>query len=142
MTPTLYGRWQTRLLLMLVVGGLITLPFAAGWIGPGGSQFFWILGYLIFFGFFFWDPLYNYVQSFRWDRDWPAALQFLAGLWEAFFIVLLIKIFQLPLLGDQELPLSWFICHYSLVWLGIFIVSQSLMRLIFPRWRFRGGQWL
>jgi hypothetical protein len=34
MTPTLFGRWQTRLFLFATVGVLITLPFYLGIIGP------------------------------------------------------------------------------------------------------------
>jgi hypothetical protein len=141
MTPTLFGRWQTRLLLLATVGVLVTLPFSLGTIGPGASsEFFWILFYVALFGLV-WDILYNYLQKFRWDRDWPGALQLLAGIWEAVFIACVVKLFGLPYL-TQELPLNWFIIHYSLVWLGLYITSQSLMRILFPRWRFKGGQWI
>lgn len=144
MTPTLLGRWQTRLLLLATVGILVTLPFAMGIIGPGSSSvYFWILAYIAIFGLG-WDVLYNYLQKFRWDRDWPAAFQLLAGIWEAVFVGCGAKLFGLlPLpVPKEELSLGWFLVHYSVVWLAVFTVSQSLMRILFPRWRFRGGQWL
>lgn len=141
MTPTLFGRWQTRLLLLATVGVLITLPFSVGIIGPGASsEFFWIVGYVALFGLL-WDVLYNYLQKFRWDRDWPGAFQLLAGIWEAIFIACVVKLFGLPNV-PRELPINGFIFHYSLVWLGVYITSQTLMRIVFPRWRFKGGQWL
>lgn len=141
MTPTLFGRWQTRLFLLATVGVLVTLPFSLGIISPGADPvFFWILGYVALFGLF-WDVLYNYLQKFRWDRDWPAAFQLLAGIWEAIFIACGVKLLGLPNVA-RELPLFWFVVHYSLVWLSVFIASQSLMRILFPRWRFKGGQWL
>jgi hypothetical protein len=141
MTPTLFGRWQTRLLLLATVGVLITLPFSLGIIGSGASsEFFWILGYVALFGLL-WDVLYNYLQKFRWDRDWPGAFQLLAGIWESIFIAAVVKLFGLPNV-PQELPINGFIFHYSLVWLGFYIASQTLMRILFPRWRFKGGQWL
>ncbi len=142
MTPTLLGRWQTRLLLLLTVGVLITLPFFWGKFGgKSGPVFFFVLGYVAVFGFV-WDWVYNYLQQFRWDADWPAVFQLLAGVWEGVFLALLFSLFELPGVPRQEFSLGVFILHYSFVWLGVFLVSQSLMRILFPRWRFKGGQWL
>jgi hypothetical protein len=144
MTPTLFGRWQTRLLLLATVGILVSLPFAIGWIGPSAnSVYFWILGYVAVFGLG-WDVLYNHLQKSRWDRDWPAAYQLLAGIWELVFVFCGVKLLGfLPIpLPKEELPLAVFLLHYSVVWLAVFISSQSLMRIIFLRWRFRGGEWL
>ena len=144
MTPTLFGRWQTRLLLLATIGVVVSLPFAMGLIGPGAnSVYFWILGYVAIFGLI-WDVLYNYLQKSRWYRDWPAAYQLVAGIWESVFIFCGVKLFGfLPIpIPKAELTLGDFLLHYSLVWLAVFIASQSLMRIIFPRWRFRGGQWL
>lgn len=143
MTPTLFGRWQTRLFLLATVGFLITLPFYLGiirlnLIAGYHPIFFWILGYVAFFGCG-WDIVYNYLQKFRWDRDWPGVLQLLSGIWEAVFLVLIVKIVGLPGV-PKELPLFGFVLHYSLVWLSVYIAAQTLMRILFPRWRFRGGQ--
>jgi hypothetical protein len=143
MTSTLFGRWQTRLFLFATVGVLITLPFYLGIIGPDlidgeHSIYYRILGYIALFGCG-WDILYNYLQKFRWDRDWPGALQLVAGIWEAVFVGCGVKLLGLPGIA-KELPLVWFAIHYSLVWLSIYTASQALMRILFPRWRFRGGQ--
>lgn len=140
MTPTLTGRWQTRILLLATVGVLVTLavslPFAEFGLAP---LFLTVLVYVALFGVG-WDVLYDYLQKFRWDHDWPAVYQLLAGIWEAVFIAILFKTIGLPGL-TREMPLGIFAMHYSLVWLAVFAASQSLMRIIFPRWRFRGGQW-
>ena len=146
MTPTLLGRWQTRLLLMSTIGLIITLLFCAGFLGnPSGSVYFAILIYLILFGLG-WDCLYMFLQGFRWDQDWPAFLQWLAALWEAFFFLLIrvILAIQLPFtdVDGGDFPVTWFIVHYLMVWIAVFITSQSLMRLLFPKWRFHGGEWL
>ncbi|MBD2362641.1 hypothetical protein H6G36_15860 [Anabaena minutissima FACHB-250] len=144
MTPTLFGRWQTRLLLLSTVGVLVSLPFAMGLIGGiPDSIYFWILGYVAIFGLG-WDVLYNYLQKFRWDRDWPAAYQLLAGIWELVFVFCGVEIFDfLPLPEPKDsIDLDAFVLHYSVVWLSVFIASQSIMRILFPRSRFRGGQWL
>ena len=69
MTPTLFGRWQTRLFLLATVGVLVTLPFSMGLIGSGGSPalFFWILGYVALFGLG-WDVVYDKIKKSLWDR--------------------------------------------------------------------------
>ncbi|NJL40747.1 MAG: hypothetical protein HC840_22135 [Leptolyngbyaceae cyanobacterium RM2_2_4] len=141
MTPTLFGRWQSRLLLLATVGLLVTLPFSMGWIVPGSYPvFLGVLGYVAAFGLG-WDLLYDYLQKIRWDRDWPAAFQLLAGIWEAGFILLLFRTVGLPGVA-RTTPIGWFALHYSLVWLAVFTVSQTLLRVVFLRSRFRGGQWL
>ncbi len=141
MTPTLIGRWQTRLFLLATVGVLVTLAFVGLQTGnQPRSIYFWVLGYINCFGFF-WDIFYIKIQKFRWDRDWPGAFQLLAGIWEALFLLTLIKIIGLPGISPIEFNLGLFIFHYSCVWMAIFITSQSLIRILFPYWRFRGGQW-
>ncbi|MDT9340352.1 hypothetical protein VV11_013190 [Trichodesmium erythraeum 21-75] len=134
MTPTLFGRWQTRLLLLATVGILITIPF-------GELIYFLVLGYIAVLGLF-WDILYDLLQKFRWDRDWPGIYQLLAAIWEAIFLLFIAKTIDLPLLEMSDFKITNFALHYSLVWLGLYIVSQTVMRIYFPRWRFRGGRWL
>ncbi|MBD3882901.1 hypothetical protein IFO70_14110 [Phormidium tenue FACHB-886] len=136
MTLTLLGRWQTRLLLLAVFGALVSIPFA---IGFGDFVFFVSIFYVALFGVG-WDILYNHLQTFRWDHDWPAAFQLLAGIWEAVFLIMMFAIVGLPGFS-REMPISLFLLHYSFVWLAVFTASQTLMRVVFPRWRFQGGQW-
>ena len=137
MTPTLLGRWQTRILLLLTVGVLISVPFSMGFLGfPPGLSYFFVLFYVGLFGIF-WDIIYTQIQKYRWDRDWPAAYQLFAGIWEIIFILFTLSF--LP--GVEKEPLT-ILMHYIIVWTSIFIASQSLMRILFVRWRFFGGQWL
>ncbi|MGB3532497.1 MAG: hypothetical protein WBA13_03160 [Microcoleaceae cyanobacterium] len=141
MTPTLIGRWQTRLLLFTTVGVLVTLPFCFGYFGTMPSWIYlWILGYLAIFGLI-WDRLYIYLQNFRWDRDWPGIFQLLAGIWEAGFLIIIVKVLPLPGIAAEGLNLQIFVLHYSLVWIAMYIASQTVMRILFPHWRFRGGCW-
>ena len=142
MTPTLFGRWQTRLFLLATVGVVATLPFYLGIIVPNlGAFSFCILAYVALFGLV-WDVLYIYLQRFRWDRDWPGVLQLLTGVWEGLFLACFFKIVGLPGVPKAEMSLLWFTVHYSLVWLAVYLASQSLMRILFPRWRFWGGRLL
>lgn len=149
MTPTLAGRWQTRLLLLSTIGLAVTLLFSYFATMPDYTTPLALLSYVLGFGLV-WDWLYNYLQRFRWDRDWPPAFQLFAGIWEGFFIWVVIQwILTWQPLGWPQLPgvafdltLTNFLVHYTSVWLTTFLASQSLLRIIFPRWRFHGGEWL
>ncbi|PAX45711.1 hypothetical protein [Brunnivagina elsteri] len=140
MTPTLFGRWQTRLLLLATVGLLVTLPFVLAAPDSEKGIYFVVIGYVAIFGII-WDVFYDRIQKYRWDRDWPAVYQLFAGIWEMLFVLCGVKLIGLPAI-PKELPLDKFLLHYSAVWLAVFIASQSLMRILFVRSRFRGGQWL
>ncbi|HEY1014617.1 MAG TPA: hypothetical protein VGE07_18045 [Herpetosiphonaceae bacterium] len=136
MTPTRAGRWQTRLFLLGTVGALATALFGllfGDWRTP-----FALLGYVLLAGFA-WDALYDVLQGFRWDHDWPPAYQLAAGVAEGGAIWLLHALVGLPGVADGLAP-GRFLAHYGAVWLLTFLCSQGPMRLLFPRWRFNGGE--
>jgi len=159
MTPTLFGRWQTRIFLLATYGLLVTLFF--GWLfsdseillsGLDDDQtvlsvlgdyqtVLSVLGYVIVFGLF-WDLLYNFMQRFRWDSDWPPTYQFGAAVVEAIFLYVLLFLLEdyIPVPGVGALTLTQFLAHYWTVWIVIFLLSQSAMRIWFPRWRYNGGE--
>lgn len=137
MTPTLAGRWQTRVFLLATVGLIITLLFVL--VSGGNAVFLKILGYVALFGLA-WDVVYILLQRLRWDRDWPAAFQVLNGVTEGVFLYAVIALFGLPGLPSKDVPLWAFVVHYGLVWLAVFLSSQGPMRAIFPFWRFHGGR--
>jgi hypothetical protein len=139
MTPTLLGRWQTRLVLLGTLGVLITVLFVGFYPSSPAPPFFIVLGYVALLGLG-WDVLYQALQQRRWDHDWPAIFQLGAGLWEGMVIYGVMISVGLPGIGDSMAP-GPFWGHYGTVWLGYFLTSQSLLRVLFPRWRFRGGQW-
>ncbi|NJR17507.1 MAG: hypothetical protein HC785_18530 [Calothrix sp. CSU_2_0] len=142
MTPTLYGRWQTRIFLLMTIGVIVTLPFALGYIGIGTSGiYFWVLFYAGIFGLT-WDILYNWLQKFFWDHDWPGVVQFCACIVEGILLSLLIQLNLLPNIPQPEFNLQWFVIHYSTVSIFAYLTAWVIMRLFFPRWRFRGGVWM
>jgi hypothetical protein len=121
---------------------LFTFPFAFGFVGNQASSiYFWVLLYIGLFGLV-WDCLYHLLQQLLWDHDWPGVLQFLAAVVEALFLGGLIKFFGLPHISPSALNLNLFALHYSLVWVTVYLSSWVVMRLFFPRWRFRGGRWI
>ena len=129
MTPTLLGRWQTRFLLLSTIGFVLTLPFLLffRWTPLINLVLVIVVGFL-------WDIFWQFLTRLRWDRDWPPAYQLGAGIVEGIAIYLLDRLLRLPV----TIPV--FLVHYGLVWLATFLVSQSMMRVLFPRWRYRGGQ--
>ena len=134
MTPTLTGRWQTRLALLATLGVVVTALFALAY---ANLAFVVVLVYVALFGVV-WDVIYIALQQYRWDRDWPAAFQVLNGLVEG--VVLYLAITQLGLPGvPRDLPLPVFVAQYGLVWLVVFLWTQGPMRALFPFWRFHGG---
>lgn len=142
MTPTLYGRWQTRLFLLSTVGLLITWLYSLGLFGVSpGLEYYWVLMYIGLLGVG-WDILYSYFQKFLWDHDWPGIFQFLSAILEATLLVFLVHLDLLPHLSSDHFNLVSFIKHYSTVWTFSYLSSWTVMRILFPRWRFRGGEWL
>jgi hypothetical protein len=138
MTPTYFGRIQTRLLLLATVGTFVTFFYAilAAAISGDFVPFFFpfiLLTLVAVFGVF-WDILYNFAQKLRWDRDWPPAFSFITAFIEMLPVMLIALLLNVnPIL---------FLFHYWSVWWATFIMALGPMRVIFPRWRFRGGQWL
>ena len=143
MTPTLMGRWETRLLLLGTIGLAVTLIF--GRILHDLMTPLAVLGYVLVIGFV-WDILYGIVQSFRWDRDWPPVFQLAAGIVEGAFLWAVIVLANAQFEGlpgvDPHLTFAMFFAHYVIVWVTTFLATQGLLRIIFPRWRFHGGKWL
>ncbi|MGB0384357.1 MAG: hypothetical protein ACPGWR_05990 [Ardenticatenaceae bacterium] len=143
MTPTLMGRWQTRLLLLGTIGLGVTLVF--GRVVEELTTLLAVLGYVVVMGFV-WDILYGIVQNFRWDQDWPPVLQLAAGVVEGVFLWGVIVLASAQFEGlpgvDGELSFGMFFVHYATVWITTFLATQGLLRIIFPRWRFHGGKWV
>jgi hypothetical protein len=142
-TPTLLGRWETRFFLFAIIGGLISLVvslFLSGFKTPLVLTPFIVLGYVFLFGLV-WDAIYQNILYFRWDRDWPTTFQVLAGIAEGALVWLLIHYVGLPGVSSSALPLPIFLIHYGSIWLTIFVVTQGPLRIVLPRWRFRGGEW-
>ncbi|OWY60814.1 hypothetical protein B7486_67155, partial [cyanobacterium TDX16] len=92
MTPTLFGRIQTRVFVLLVVGGLWTLvvvPFLPV-TGPDlvitrfdleGILEVYEAAYSILIGVTIlgclWELPYHLLQQFRWEKDWPTFFGFI-----------------------------------------------------------------
>lgn len=142
MTLTLRGRWQTRALLLGTVGLLATLTVGLT-LGDLLTPLA-LLGYVLLLGFG-WDILYQYLQTWRWDRDWPPAFQLAGGIAEGLLVWGLVQVSRSVVAGlpgvATTLTTPQFVVHYVVVWLMMFLGTQGPLRVLFPRWRYRGGEW-
>jgi hypothetical protein len=144
--PTLSGRIQTRLFLLAVIGIPWTLLISL--IGPranGGhlSQVFettyWVLAEVAIVGSVVWEPLYHFSMQFRWEKDWPIMFSLLQGIPEGIVAYVLLRN-----IGPAPMPpavtTATFLTQFIPLWVFVWLVSIGPMRVIVPRWRFRGGR--
>lgn len=152
MIPTLMGRWQVRLFLFAVIGLPVTF-FYILWVlifGLNGFPFSYVTGQL--YGFLLailllglvLDPLYIFIQTFRWDRDWPFAFQLFFS-WVEFGIVLtLARLGWVPWLDEAFFNIDGAIRiaigHFTWVFIPSFIALLGLIQVLFIRWRFKAGR--
>lgn len=138
MTPTLVGRIQTRWFVLLVIGIPWTV-FLMGFAALAGSSYgSLLLGGLMVLGVVgllgtVWEFAYHGLQQLRWEKDWPALFGFLTIINEGLVLALVMVLLDRPL-G----PLGWF--HFVTTWLWMWVWVNGPMRVVAPRWRYRGGR--
>lgn len=143
MVPTLNGRIQTRIILLAVVGGLITLiivPFLPG-SAPLGDKYrdgFLVLASVAVLGVL-WELLYHLLMQWRWEKDWPTLFGLVEGVPEGALIWILLSAGAIPGIVGKVSGAA-FLIQFILVWLGVWLVANGPMRVPFIRWRFHGGR--
>ena len=143
MTPTLFGRIQTRLFLLATVGVVWTIiitPLVA--VVNGGSPLgatykatFLALLLVAVLGTVLWEPIWHLLMLFRWDKDWPALFILLESIPEGILVY-----FLLTGPFGQGVSAAAFLLDFGTVWLAVFFAAHGPMRVPFLRWRFRGGR--
>ena len=136
MTPTLVGRIQSRLLIVLGVG-LVWTILVGPFLPAGGASLGSVYGvtiraviYTAVVGAIVWEPIYHLIQQYRWEKDWPTGLGLATMVPEGLLV--------LAFLG--EVPVGAFLLHFVTTWLLIWFVINGPLRVLLPRWRFRGGR--
>ena len=134
MLPTLIGRIQTRVFLLVVVGGFWTLlltPFL-------GAGTFLVLIAVLVLGVG-WELLYHFIQQFRWEKDWPTFFGLVTAINEGLLLWLLLSAGAVPGL-PSGVPGGVFLVQFVTTWLIVWLVANGPMRVPFVHWRFRGGR--
>ncbi|MEM7275134.1 MAG: hypothetical protein AAF547_18780 [Actinomycetota bacterium] len=139
MTPTLLGRIQTRVVVVLVVGlawTLVVTPF----LPAGGAPLGEVYGMTIravfavaVIGAVAWEPLYHWIQQYRWEKDWPTGFGLITAGPEGLVVYLVLR-------ASGPVPGGAFLIHFLSTWLLIWFVLNGPLRILLPRWRFRGGR--
>jgi hypothetical protein len=141
--PTLNGRIQTRIFLLAVVGGLITLiivPVLPG-SAPLGDKYrnaFLVLLSVAVLGVL-WELLYHLLMQWRWEKDWPTLFGLVEGIPEGVLIWVLLGAGAIPGIVGKVSGAD-FLIQFILVWLGVWLAANGPMRVPFIRWRFHGGR--
>lgn len=140
MTPTLIGRWQTRLALLATVGAAWTAALVPLLPRPAGASLMdaYRLGFLALaitavIGCIAWDPIYQGLQQFRWEKDWPSLYALLVGVNEGVATWLVLRQFG-------ALHTVAFAIHFATTWLFIWFAVIGPIRVVLLRRRFIGGR--
>jgi hypothetical protein len=142
--PTLGGRIQTRLILLAVIGGLVTLiigpvlPVSAP-LGTVYKYNFIILAAVAVIGIA-WEFLYHFLMQWRWEKDWPTLFGLLTAVNEGLLVWLLLRAGAIPGIPAGAVPTDAFVIDFLAVWISVWLVANGPMRVPFIRWRFHGGR--
>jgi hypothetical protein len=142
MVPTLYGRIQTRIILLAVFGGawtLIVTPLLPdrSRSGPSYAASFTVLAVVLVVGVA-WEILYHGLQQFRWEKDWPTLFGLITMVPEGAAVWWLITGDLIP--GLHGLPISAFLVHFVSTWIVTWLIANGPLRIVSVRWRFSGGR--
>ncbi len=136
MTPTIFGRIQSRVFLVFTFGLLwsfLVLPILprpeGASLGDVASDVMRSLVLVAILGVV-WEVAYHGLQQLRWEKDWPSLFALLTGINEGLLLYFV--------LGDM--PMATFLAHFISTWIVIWLAAHGPMRVLFLRWRFRGGR--
>jgi hypothetical protein len=135
--PTLNGRIQTRVFVLLIVGGLWTLLITP-LIGASYRTTYIVLLAVIVLGVG-WEFVYHLLQQFRWEKDWPTFFGLITAVNEGALLWLLLELDAVP--GIVETPsFGAYLTQFLTTWIVVWLVVNGPMRVPFIHWRFRGGR--
>ena len=147
MLPTLNGRLQTRIFMLVVFGSIITFLITPilpdGLPGtPGFSEDFYrvtflILATVLVLGII-WELIYHLIQQFRWEKDWPTIFGLLTAINEGLLVWFLVAGGAIPWI--DSIPGPAFVIHFVTTWLVVWLWVNGPMRVPFIHWRINGGR--
>lgn len=150
MAPTLFGRIQTRIFLILVIGVpwtlIITpvLPANRADLGAGEAArelypvTFTALAIVLVLGVFVWEPIYHLLQQLRWERDWPSLFALVVVVPEAIAAWFVLQ--RLAPDSAVEATKLTFAVHIVSAWVLMWLFVIGPIRIFMIRYRFRGGR--
>ena len=146
MTPTLGGRIQTRIFLVLIIGGLWTLIIGPFLPGTGGLSLgttyavaFQVLLWVTALGIL-WEFLYHWIMLGRWEKDWPIMYAFFTFLNEGALVYVVVSVLDLVAGVPNGVPLSTFLVHFLTTWFVTWLYVVGPIRAVLLEYRFNGGK--
>ena len=151
MIPTLNGRIQTRIFLVLFIGipwTLIITPFLPNNrdLIPGSSLVdtykttFTVLGIVLAVALIVWEWLYHLLQQFRWEKDWPVMFSLFLVIPEAIVAKLIFNALDIGAKFNATATEATFWWHIGTTWLVMWLFVLGPIKIFFVRWRFNGGR--
>lgn len=142
MLPTLYGRIQTRLFLILGIGGLWAVVISpllplGGALGDKYRAMYSLLLVVAVLGVL-WEFLYHGLQQFRWEKDWPTLFGLLVGIPEGVVAFAVARTGVLP--AAEHVSGVAFVVGFGTTWFVTWLFVNGPMRVLSVHWRFRGGR--
>ena len=144
MLPTLGGRIQTRLFLLAVVGGVVTLiigpllPISAP-LSVVYQDTFVILAAVAVLGIG-WECLYHFADAMAVGEGLADALRPGHGDPRGPARLAAADALARSPASAGTVPAAAFVIDFALVWLAVWLVANGPMRVPFIRWRFHGGR--
>lgn len=144
MLPTLFGRIQTRIFLIVVIGGLWAIligPLLPGSesLGEKYRAMYEVLAIVVVLGVA-WEFIYHGLQQFRWEKDWPTLFGLVLGLPEGIVAFVVAK--SGILAGVENISGTAFLVGFGTTWLVTWLFVNGPMRVFSVHWRFQGGRLL
>jgi hypothetical protein len=133
---TLAGRLQTRIAVLAVIGGLVTLAVTP-LVAASYTAAYCVLAAVIVIGLG-WEIVYHLLQQFRWEKDWPTPFALFNGINEGLLLWFLIGAGRIP--NTTGVTTAQFVILFATVWLATWLWNNGPMRVPFVHWRFRGGR--
>src|ERR1700759_169290 len=100
MVPTMNGRMQTRIFLLAMIGGLITLIIVPVLPGSAPLRDKYRDGFLVLLSVavlgVFWELLYHFLMQWRWEKDWPTLFGLATAVPEGILVWLLLRAGAIP----------------------------------------------
>ncbi len=142
MLPTLAGRLQTRVFLIVVIGGLWAILIGPLLPGDGSvadkyRTLYELLLIVVVLGLV-WELVYHGLQQFRWEKDWPTLFALLVGVPEGFAAFGVARLGVLP--DVEQVSVAAFVVGFGTTWLVTWLFVSGPMRILSVHWRFRGGR--
>jgi len=146
MTPTLFGRIQTRLVMLATFGVIWTLFIGLLVPGTDGAALsdvykalFTALLIVAVVGIV-WELIYHALQQYRWEKDWPTVFGLVVAIPEGILAWILLKN-QIPW-DVGEVRASTFLTMFISLWILVWAITNGPLQIFFLRWRYRGGRFL